>query len=352
MKRVVKFFLNPIRLLIGMILYMVFHKNTNFGYQGMVATFCNTHGMSNKLIHKVITWFNKPYVFEEEVKGVLGVLDTQKIKQIVNEIEEKGYYVFENKLSEETVDKLLKFALETEAMVRPDENFNNSESAMRKLMKKRINREAPIAIRYDFITEELLQNEEVQKLLADLSLLAIAQGYLACKPKSDVLGMWWHTAFSKVENAESATMYHFDMDRVKWLKFFFYLTDTTRDNGAHQFIEGSHNGNIPRKFLKRGYARLKATEVLEYYGEESEITYEAPRGTIIAEDTSGLHRGNPVQKDDRLLFQIQFSDSLFGAESHTGRIDIESTDSELQKRIKAFPDVYELYTSDTFQYKG
>lgn len=352
MKGIIKLFLNPIRLILGGLVYVIFKKNTNFGYQGIVGTFCNTHGVSSRLIHRIIMFFKKPYVFDEPIYGVVGQFNKEQIVDIANEIEKNGYYVFEHGLSSETCDALLKFATETEAVVRPFENFENQIAGINKLEKKIIDRQKPVAIRYDFLVKDLVKNEEVQKLLADISIMAVAQEYLKCKPKSDVLGMWWHTSFFKDENSDAATMYHFDMDRVKWLKFFFYLTDTKKENGAHQFIKGSHNGNIPRQFMKQGYARLKASDVIDHYGRDNEVTYEAPRGTIIAEDTSGLHRGNPVQKGDRLLFQIQFSDSLFGAESKTTKIDTNSVHSSLKYMMEKYPDVYELYLTDSFQYKG
>ncbi|MDP2076965.1 MAG: phytanoyl-CoA dioxygenase family protein [Sulfuricurvum sp.] len=345
MKRFIKILLDPIRLFVGAWIYILFNKNTNLGYQGMVSSFCNTHGVSSKILHEIIKKFNRQYSLKYPINGVVNLLNKSQIEKIAKEIQQKGYYVFAQRLSDKTCDELLKFALETEAYVRPVKDYDNSVSAVKKLDKQIINRKNPISIRYDFMPEQLIQNEEVQKLLADLSLIAIAQEYLQCKPKSDVLGMWWHTAFSKEENADAATMYHFDMDRVKWLKFFFYLTDTTKESGAHQFIEGSHNGNIPRQFLKKGYARLKDSDVTNYYGKEKEITYEAPRGTIIAEDTSGLHRGNPVQEGDRLLFQIQFSDSLFGGNVHKFTFNGIKVHRELQNMMKTYPDTYELYRS-------
>jgi hypothetical protein len=38
-----------------------------------------------------------------------------------------------------------------------------------------------------------------------------------------------------------------------------------------------------------------------------------PRGTILAEDTRGLHKGKPVAKGDRLVLEFEFSSSMFGA---------------------------------------
>lgn len=351
MKKIVKLPIHIIRFLLGIGKYITVKKNTNYGHQGLIGLFCSTSGKSTKLFHNVIKFFNKPYSFEKESVGVLGKVNKEALETISKELSSNGYYIFKNKLSEETCDSLIKFALETEAYVRPETNFNNDTTSILKLEKQKINRNNPIAIRYDFLPHELIQNVEIQKLLADMSLISVAQEYLQCKPKTDVMGMWWHTAFSKKESSESATMYHFDMDRIKWLKFFFYLTDTTKENGAHQFIAGSHNGNIPNKFLDKGYARLDSKEVIDCYGKNREITYEAPCGTIIAEDTSGLHRGLPVQKGDRLVFQIQFSNSLFGAESKTTKIDRENVCSELKNNIEKYPDIYELYITDTYQHK-
>ena len=58
-------------------------------------------------------------------------------------------------------------------------------------------RGAPLANRYDFNTQDLLENKEIQKLIADSSLADVAQRYLGACPLVDVVAMWWSTDFSK-----------------------------------------------------------------------------------------------------------------------------------------------------------
>ena len=73
-------------------------------------------------------------------------------------------------------------------------------------------------------------------------------------------------------------------------------------------------GKTPQNFLSKGYARLTDAEVSANFSPNALIEFVCGRGTIIAEDTRGLHKGKPVLKDDRLMFEFEFSNSLFGAE--------------------------------------
>ena len=145
------------------------------------------------------------------------------------------------------------------------------------------------------------------------ALIRIAQTYLGAEPIADVMGLWWHTAFSDKPDSEAAQFFHFDMDRIKWIKFFICLTDVAPENGPHFFIEGSHRTkDIPNDLLSRGYVRLTDEEVARHYPAKDFVEFTAPRGTIIAEDTRGLHKGQHVRCGHRLMLQIQFSNCLFG----------------------------------------
>jgi hypothetical protein len=59
--------------------------------------------------------------------------------------------------------------------------------------------------------------------------------------------------------------------------------------------------------------RIDDAEVFGAYASGDVVEFCAPRGTIIAEDTRGLHKGAAVRSGDRLVFQLQYSDSDFGA---------------------------------------
>jgi hypothetical protein len=125
--------------------------------------------------------------------------------------------------------------------------------------------------------------------------------------------MWWHTDFLKTPDSDAAQLYHFDLDRPKWLKVFVYVTDVSESQGPHCFIEGSHkSGSLPRSFLRSAYSRLTDEAVFAHFGKSRERKFVATRGTVIIEDTRGLHKGEHVKNGDRLIFQMQYSNSLFG----------------------------------------
>jgi hypothetical protein len=155
--------------------------------------------------------------------------------------------------------------------------------------------------------------------------------------------MWWNTDFQKEPDSEAAQFFHFDMDRIKWLKFFFYVTDVDDNCGPHSFVEGSHkDGGIPFSMTSKGYSRLSDEEVINHYGKEKIKVFAAPKGTIIAEDTRGLHKGTNVIEGHRLIFQIQFSNSLFGGQYPKSKIDI-SDNSHIQQVDNQYPRILMNY---------
>ena len=204
---------------------------------------------------------------------------------------------------------VLRLGLDGPSLVRSDE----ASSCIPERRVYRFDRLAPHGIRYDIAPADLLADPDVQALLCDPSILNIAQAYLKSQPMADVLSMWWHTAYSDKPSEAAAQFYHFDMDRIKWLKFFIYLTDVGQDNGPHSFVAGSHRtGGIPQTLLSKGYARLTDNEVRRHYSNDAIVEFTGAKGTVIVEDTRGLHKGKHVATGDRLILQLQFSNSLFG----------------------------------------
>ncbi len=321
-------------LLTGLVVYAVSKKTLPFAYQGMVHLFCITKGVSNDVLSAVIGKIKKTYDFGA-AEGVLAVAANAEKPTVIADLREQGYHVFAEKLPEELCERLLAFAVSHPSTMRPMDGETGKKAA--RVIYPRGN---PETVRYDFTQQDLLDNPDVQDLLADLSFATIAQDYLQSKPILDVLAMWWHTNYSDKPDMDAAQYYHFDMDRPKWLKFFIYLTDVTTDNGPHTFIAGSQKtGNIPASMLSKGYARLTDAEVESHYGKQSVVEFSAPRGTIIAEDTRGLHKGKHVKHDDRLILQIQFSNCLFGAYYAKAKLAENSTD-KLNQCVEKFPDVY------------
>jgi hypothetical protein len=324
-------------LIVGLIVYLVSNKTPAFGYQSMIRLFCLTKGWSNDLLSKLVGRYKKTYHFSKP-NGNFAVISDGEKQEAVKNLRELGFYVFDARLPEDFCNQLLEFATTHCCQARPmdGEEIENKKDIV-------YPRNMPSAIRYDFKLNDLLENQVLQAILADTSFAALAQEYLGTKPVVDVIALWWHTNFTDKPDKEAAQYFHFDMDRPKWLKFFIYLTDVSKDHGPHTFVAGSHKYNgIPSPLLNQGYSRLKDAEVEYYYEKKNIIEFIAPRGTIIAEDTRGLHKGKHVRIEDRLILQIQYSNSLFGAKYERATFP-KNIDVRLKNTISRYPDLFKNF---------
>lgn len=156
--------------------------------------------------------------------------------------------------------------------------------------------------RYYWPMSELVNSPAVKNLLSDSVFYDLAQGYLGSKPLLAHVTLWLDPVYDGYYDPH---VYHYDNDGPGFLKYFFYITDVTKETGAHRFIKRSHDHTKPEKFkLSRRY---EDAELMDHYGAENEIIFEGPAGSIIAEDTAGFHRGTTLKRDYRLLMQFQFS---------------------------------------------
>ena len=327
------------QLFLGVIAFVATGRTPNYSYQSMIQLFCMSSGRSNDVLSNALKMVHPKYKIEK-AEGVLGNLGESELQRIASVIATQGYYVFPQQLPDALCDRLFDFSLESECLASPTDLDPPGTPARR---VPRYERESPTAVRYDFDAQLVIENADVQQLMADASLLALAQCYLGCRPVMDVMTMWWHTKHSAHPDKIAAQFYHFDMDRLKWLKIFIYLTDVGPDSGPHYFVAGSHrSGRIPERLRSKGYVRLTDQEVENCYPRESFIEFTGRRGTIIAEDTRGLHKGQHVLHGDRLMLQLQYSNSLFGGAYPRKRIR-NIANADLGHMVSLYPRLYSAY---------
>ena len=170
---------------------------------------------------------------------------------------------------------------------------------------------APVAPRYDLDEEDALALPGVQRIVADRSLLEVARRYLEAEPIQDLVAMWWSVATEETADTSAAAQrFHFDLDRLRFLKVFVYLTDVDVDTGPHVYVPGSHRPNeVPASL--RADRRFDDREVEALLG--SPVSIHGERGTVFLADTRGLHKGRPVRSGHRLVLQTEYATSLFGA---------------------------------------
>ena len=177
----------------------------------------------------------------------------------------------------------------------------------------------PRAEKFSIDPSQLVESKIIRDLALDPGLLSLAQDYLNAPPKLDILSSWFSFPVGRSSDA-AATEFHFDLDRTKWLKVFFFLSDVDTETGAHIFVPTTHkDGGIPRHVLDRGYARVDDEDVERFFPRSQWASIGGPRGTILLEDTRGLHKGQPLVRGYRLLLQFQYSQNLFGSPSSLSR---------------------------------
>ncbi len=271
-------------------------------YRALRQIFILTRGKYNdKIAQEIIKSTGKKRM--EYVEGILGNLDEKELNKMAQQMKKDGYYIFNSCLSPEKISSIVNFALEEPV------HFLNPETGKQSVEKIKYDPKTPISPRYNFPRESILKSDVLQDLIFDYSLMAFAQEYLGCTPILDHLAFWWSQPCQGKAKSEAAQLYHFDMDRIKFMKFFFYLTDVDTNTGPHCYVKNSHT-KLPPEIIRDG--RFSDFDIEKIYGAQNMLELVGKKGAIMAVDTRGMHKGKDLIKGERLLFQIEFAISMFG----------------------------------------
>ena len=297
------------RFLSGAVVHALTGKTPKSAHLALVDLFIASAGRANDLAARFLSRLYPPYRLPP-VSGVLGALSEDALQTIQDKLERDGYVVFENCLSAEFCERIVQRTLEIDCQLMGDEMSAPSMS----VTYGRYDRKNPRAAKYLIPDNDTTDISEVQQLIADTSLITVAQNYLKAKPIFSGISLWWSPSLKDTPDAEAAQEFHWDMERIRWLRYFIYLTDVSPDSGPHCFIAGTHRtGAIPKHLRDRGYTRHRDETMIETYGEGAYREFVGRRGTIIAEDSRGFHKGALPKAGDRLLLAFELSSSTFGA---------------------------------------
>ena len=259
------------------------------------------------------------------------------LEKTLQALNDQGYAVLDTKLSPERIDELREALAAAPCTLTSDTPTELTEHET-----VSVDFENPRAVKYSIDTGHLIANPTIRRMILDRGLLEIAQNYIGSAPMVDIVTAWY--SFPSAEPShQAAQLFHFDLDRIKWLKVFFLLTDQTIDTGAHLYVPGTHrDGGIDEKILSRGYVRLTDDEVAARYPRETWVSMEAPAGTILLEDTRGLHKGIPVKQDHRLMLQFEYTQCLFGEPPSLATTPLPEVQDDYWLRMQAaYPLVFE-----------
>ena len=154
-----------------------------------------------------------------------------------------------------------------------------------------------------YTSEDVAQCKELVSLANHPQLLAMAADYLGATPTISAMQTWWTMGHaSNATDLARDDMFHRDVDDLRFVKMFIYLTDVDSQNGVHSFVPTSHRST---ELVKR--APITDEQVRRYFGNDGEKTFTGPAGTIFLEDTWGIHRQMPAVSGRRCIFSVIYT---------------------------------------------
>ena len=257
-----------------------------------------------------------------------SLFPSTSIQDAVESLRTRGWHLFKGVLSPSQVSLLIKESA----------SFGLSEELSGQVIGSRdLTRETCISmdgIRFFYDKRLLYESRLLSDISADPVLKGIAQSYLGTSSLNCLRTGWMSIGRPTVQSSlrsAAAQEFHFDYDALRFLKVFIFLSEVGSGSGPHQFYEGSHS-KLPflEKQLKRipVNIRVSSSQLNDLYGVDALKTFEVPMGSVLIEDTTGFHRGNPLL-DGRVRDMLQlfyydyrFSDLIEGSpsKSRLGRL--------------------------------
>lgn len=249
----------------------------------------------NILLTKILNNFYEKYNFlKNEQQLFLRLFDVQD--SVVNELNKKGISIFNELLAKPKCQKIID-------LLNLKQFHNRQTNEIKKLNLYGSNKNIWWLHNY----QDLLQIDLVQHILSSSYLLHIAQTYFGCTPILHHVHFW----ASYPGDLESTQKFHQDFDDIRFLKVFIYLNDVSELNGPHCYVQKSLQNahNIIKKDNKLS-ERLEDDLVNDYFKEDV-LHIKGNTGTMIIEDTHGIHKGAKVKEGKRFIFQLLFGCSTF-----------------------------------------
>ena len=230
-------------------------QDENPYYSALLSQYCKTNGKVCDELQKLIINKTSKVIKKKGSSRIFGDFYEEQIDNILNDLNKDGYSIYDRFLPEDICNSLYQQAELTSYITEVD-----------KIKVEKIDFQNPRGEVCNFDRNDVLKMEWVQKLFCDSFFISIAENYFKSNVIFDFPYMWWSFPFTKRKKMDSAQYFHFDFDRIKWLKVFIYLTDVDDNNGPHCYVKGSHlAGEKPSELLERGYQRIADYEISKFY---------------------------------------------------------------------------------------
>lgn len=122
-------------------------------------------------------------------------------------------------------------------------------------------------------------------------------------------------------NKGSGGGWHRDTINRRQLKYILYLSDVDKNSGCFEYLDGTHivseklkiNRLLNNSLSQHRYSDEEINRLFNNY-EYKKTSCIGPAGTLLIADTSGIHRGKPIQENIRYAATRYMSDTKFSNE--------------------------------------
>lgn len=338
LKRAVATGIDTLRAGNGILRFLRHGEADTTAWRSMLNLHCRTNGLSTDVLTGVMRRLRPPVAPIKPFQSMLGRFDATAINAIAENIKRNGFHVFDSLMPESLCDEFAEASKTIEA--RTSRNPADRKPAAR------FDPTNPVGYVYDLPEAQVWRLPAAQRLIGDPIFINVAQAYCKTVPVVKDINVWWSVYMDGQADSHSAQQFHFDFDATPiWLKFFVYMTDVTDKTGPHVYVRGSHRMQQPqaRELFSRGYVRISDADIARVYGAENVVELCGPKGTVIAVDTLGFHKGKALTSGCRLVAQLELSTPLFG-KAVSDPITIPSAlDPVLTETMKTYPWAFERY---------
>lgn len=182
----------------------------------------------------------------------------------------------------------------------------------------------------------LVHVPEILKLLDNPECIELVGGYLG--KRFALTGVNVRLSFANVLGPAETNFWHVDPNAGRLLKLFVYLTDVKDDaDGPTQYVLGTHR----EKFTNWDASyRIKDDILGSVYVGEQIISLTGDAGQLRLADTTGIHRGLKVSRQDRVMITLNFcSHREFGAPKVQNELRYSSDDPVAIRFVKTYPSI-------------
>lgn len=266
--------------------------------------------------------------------GFLGDFSIERIKEITQEIIDKGYYIWPEIMSHEIVERL--------SDELKDKKYKNrmtgKEITGKQATELRDKLKGTWWVEND---HDLPAKEALQNVALDPAILAVAQNFLGTVPIHVQTNSWWtfpppasantQDRLARLEN-KNAQRFHQDQEFITFIKVFIYLTDVDENSGPHVYVEGSANDYEDKLPTKISSTRRTDNDIYKAFGKDRVKSITGRKGQITFVNTRGFHRGSSVKEGNRLLLQLEYASSLYFNPVDSFDVTCLSTENKLLMR--------------------